>query len=433
MMKKILILIMFISLGQTFAQDPKLKFQGFEADYLTFADEIKLGYFDFKINVDQAPYHFEITGQVNAGPSTVDLPYLKEDIVVVVGYYDSPWKNDVSSSEVRQFLIDSLVILLEDEPTKIRDMKIKILSPWASDPGVVSELAKLPDFKTEYLAIPGAERAEYEEDAIFNASLDPWSKELKKLEMLDKKDELRKKKQDSIAIVKHKADSVLALKQAQERKKQQELMKQKKAEELEKRKIAEREAAEREAAELARKKAAEKKKVVKKKRVVKKKVPVEDEYEDEYEEEVAPVRKVVKKKRIVRKKVPVEEEDYYVEDEEEVVSANNAIAKKKAASSAAPRNSKEINKKKQKKIWGFVSLGVGVIGGIVGAIEHNNSIKAKKAISNWEAMAVYQPAYYDAAAHQAEIDAKKKHELNRNISFAVGGIAIVGGIVLLTF
>jgi hypothetical protein len=367
------------------AQDYKLKFHGFDDTFITLG-EYETGFYTFSVLVDYAPFHFELKGKVNAGPNTLELPYLLEDIVVIVTY----WAEGVVGKDGKErfFAFDSVHVLLDDEPCRVTDLSFALLPPHNSDSRARQVFSKSAQFRQEYdRLVVGEERADYEEEALIVASAVPWNKELKAMEAREEQEAINKRIQDSVARVERdkqrRADSLATIQ------KQKEMAAKRRADSIAYVQEQQRQAKMKKKVAVQTKEEAPQKKVMKRK-VVKK--PVEDD--------PMPTKRKVIKKRVVKKAVPAADPE---------------------------------QKKYQKYAYGLMA--VGGVSAIYMIMEQQAMNKSLQNVQDWEALGYPNgnPADVNNQYHQAELDNKNKHESNRNLGAVLAALSFGASVVLLRF
>jgi hypothetical protein len=395
-----------LSFSSVYAQG-ELKFQGFDGGYLEFG-EIKLGSYEFTLKVDYPPYHLEYKGLVNAGAGTSELPYIKEDLVVVLGYWDNPIELD---GKQRQFTFDKVMMFMEDEPLTVKEGEFSVLSPWDVKSTVKKAQGQSAGFRTEYEKKDEEARMYGEEDMLINALADPWNKEIKEMEKQAELDAIKKRYDDSVAAVRameqRRADSLAAIEAAKKRKadslayvenqrklakkrQEQQRLAEKKRKEAEKQRKAE--LKRRQEEERQAKAAAKKKRVKKKKKVVRKAEP-----------QVAQADDGSVKKKVVRKRVK----------------------KKKQSASAAAADAKRTGKYKKHAMWVGAGAGVALIYSLMERSDMNKALDAYN-LALASSAAELDPTMkenWDAEA-AIQLEAKNKHESNFQTAFV---LAVLGG------
>lgn len=426
---RVAIFFSLVMTGVIAAQDrPELKFQGFDGTFLKLG-EYSVGFYDFELSVDYEPFHFVYKGRVNAGPSTLDLPYLLEDVVAVVGYWDDPYSK-ASDGKPKQFSIDNLRMYLDDEKLNVKEEKVELLPPWDNNAEAKALLKKSDDHRASYeKETTEEERESYLEDALIVASADPWNVEFREMMLQARKDSIAKHKADSLAAIQRaeqrRLDSLAALKAAKE-KRAREIAAAKAAEEKRKRELEE--AKKRQAEQAKRQATLRKQQEEQDKRVVRKRV-VRKEVQQTPEE--APKRRVVK--RVVKKPV-----------EEEPPPRRKVVRKvRKPADPGWTENDeldREAKTKKNYKNYAYGAFAVGGVSLIYSLMEMQKMNDAQTAYNNNLAAAANATAVNDvntALLYQAEatkkLEEKNNHEGNRNLGLLLGAVCIGGGIVLYRF
>ena len=162
------------------AQSVKPEFQAFSGALLKLKKADK-GFHKFMLTVDVAPWAFQVTGEVQApgGDGDVLINALFDgDLYTVLAYVPSPATG--TDGEEYQVGFFDMMLYFEEEPTRIRNLKFKLLPP-ADD-----EWAKgiLKDALSSGSLLGNVWGGKYEK-AITRASADPMDK--KKLQALQKK------------------------------------------------------------------------------------------------------------------------------------------------------------------------------------------------------------------------------------------------------
>jgi len=415
---RVAIFFSLVMTGVIAAQDrPELKFQGFDGTFLKLGD-YKVGFYDFELSVDYEPFHFVYKGRINAGPSTLDLPYLLEDVVAVVGYWDDPYTK-AADGKPRQFSIENLRVYLDDEKLNVKEEKVELLPPWDKNSEAKALLKKSDDYRASYeKETTEDERESYLEEALIIASADPWNVEFREMMLQARKDSIAKHKADSLAAIQRaeqrRLDSLAALKAAKE-KRARDLAAAKAAEENRKRELEE--AKKRRAEEAKRQAALRKQQEESNKRVVRKRV-VRKEAQETPEE--APKRRVVK--RVVKKPV-----------EEEPAPGKRAVRRVRKTEDPGWTENEQLDReakgKKKYKNYAYGLFAVGGVSLIYSLMEMQKMNDAQNDYNNYLAV-TNNPQ--DPNVLEAEKN-KVAAEGNRNLGLLLGAVCIGGGVVLYRF
>lgn len=162
------------------AQNIKPEFQAFSGALLKLKPAEK-GFHKFQLKVDVAPWAFQATGEVQAPGGDADVlitGLFDGDVYAVLAYVPSSAEGtDGKSYQVGFF---DMMLYFEDEPTRIRNLKFKLLPP-ANDEWAVGILK---DALSSGSLLGNVWGGKYDK-AITKASADPMDK--KKLQALQNK------------------------------------------------------------------------------------------------------------------------------------------------------------------------------------------------------------------------------------------------------
>lgn len=163
------------------AQNLKPEFQAFSGGLLKLTPKVTKGFHKFQLTVDVAPWAFQATGEVLApgGDPDVLLNALFDgDLYAVLAYIPSAASG--TDGEEYQVGFFDMMLYYEEEATKIRNLKFKLLPPandeWAE--GI------LKDAQESGSLVGNVWGGKYER-AITKASADPMDK--KKLQAMQSK------------------------------------------------------------------------------------------------------------------------------------------------------------------------------------------------------------------------------------------------------
>lgn len=179
-MKKLLAFLFLAFAVVCSAQSVKPEFQAFSGALLKLK-KVDKGFHKFQLTVDVAPWAFQATGEVQApgGDGDVLINALFDgDLYAVLAYVPSAASG--TDGEEYQVGFFDMMLYYEEEPTRIRNLKFKLLPP-AND-----EWAKgiLKDALSSGSLLGNVWGGKYEK-SITRASADPMDK--KKLKALQKK------------------------------------------------------------------------------------------------------------------------------------------------------------------------------------------------------------------------------------------------------
>lgn len=207
MLKKLAILPVLLCAALSFAQ-LRPSFQAFDTDYLKLG-EANRGYHHFIVRVDFAPWAFVAEGNVKAPQGDEDLLFNSLDndqLSIVIAYAPSPIEGS-DGLEYQAGIYDLMIYYSDDADdfaTKIKDLKITLLPPIASDTWATGSLADAQGKRGN----PGDVFKNPENrNAIFQASARPLSKAQA---IAARKDAAEQKKN----ALKARRDSIAAAEQA---------------------------------------------------------------------------------------------------------------------------------------------------------------------------------------------------------------------------
>lgn len=192
-MKKLLAFLFLAFAVVCSAQNLKPEFQAFSGALLKLK-KVEKGFHKFQLTVDVAPWAFQATGEVQApgGDGDVLITGLFDGELYAVLAYVPSTAAGTDGQEYQVGFFD-MMLYYEEEPTRIRNLKFKLLPP-AND-----EWAKgiLKDALESGSLIGNVWGGKYDR-AITKASADPMDK--KKLQALQKKNGNRKLSEDDGTI-----------------------------------------------------------------------------------------------------------------------------------------------------------------------------------------------------------------------------------------
>jgi len=176
MLQKLAMFLVLCCAMLSFAQ-VKPSFQAFDADYLSLSEASK-GYHHFSIRVDYAPWAFVAEGEVKAPQGDPDMLFYSMDddqLYIVVAYSESP----IGASDGLEYQAGIYDVMMyysdgvDEFSTKIKDLKITLLPPIASDTWAKGSLEDAQGKRGN----PGDVFKNPENaNAIFKASAHPLSK-----------------------------------------------------------------------------------------------------------------------------------------------------------------------------------------------------------------------------------------------------------------
>ncbi|MCQ2105472.1 MAG: hypothetical protein MJZ26_06740 [Fibrobacter sp.] len=179
-MKKLLAVLFMAFAVVCSAQSVKPEFQAFSGALLKLKKAEK-GFHKFQLTVDVAPWAFQATGEVQApggDPDVLITGLFDGDVYAVLAYVPST----AAGSDGQEYQVGFFDIMLyyEEEPTRVRNLKFKLLPPANDD----WALGILKDALESGSLLGNVWGGKYE-GAITKASADPLDK--KKLQALQKK------------------------------------------------------------------------------------------------------------------------------------------------------------------------------------------------------------------------------------------------------
>ena len=179
-MKKLIVLLCLVFVAVCSAQTLKPEFQAFSGALLKLKKADK-GYHKFRLTVDVAPWAFQADGEVQAPGGDGDAlitGLFDGDVYAVLAYVPSTAVG--SDNKEYQVGFFDMMLYFEDEPTKIRNLRFKLLPP-ANDEWA---MGILKDALESGSLVGNVWGGKYDKD-ITKASADPMDKA--KLRALQKK------------------------------------------------------------------------------------------------------------------------------------------------------------------------------------------------------------------------------------------------------
>lgn len=180
-MKRLIVFLFLAFAVVCSAQSVKPEFQAFSGALLKLTPKVTKGFHKFQLTVDVAPWAFQATGEVQApgGDGDVLINSLFDgDLYAVLAYIPSAASG--TDGEEYQVGFFDMMLYYEEEPTRIRNLKFKLLPPandeWAE--GILKDAQ-------ESGSLVGNVWGGKFERAITKASADPMDK--KKLRALQGK------------------------------------------------------------------------------------------------------------------------------------------------------------------------------------------------------------------------------------------------------
>ena len=128
-MKKLIVLLCLVFVAVCSAQTLTPEFQAFSGALLKLKKAEK-GYHKFRLTVDVAPWAFQADGEVQAPGGDGDAlitGLFDGDVYAVLAYVPSTAVG--SDNKEYQVGFFDMMLYFEDEPTKIRNLRFKLLSP----------------------------------------------------------------------------------------------------------------------------------------------------------------------------------------------------------------------------------------------------------------------------------------------------------------
>lgn len=173
-MRTFISLVLFFSIC-SFAE-VKPEFQAFAANFLDLKDAGDDGYHSFSLRVDVAPWAFVYTGKIvapNGDPDVLMDALAGDELYVVIAYVPSPVQGS-DGNEYQPGVFDMMLYYSdgsEELPATIRDAKVQLLAPIASDKWAQSAFKDAQTLKSSNVW-KNAENS----SAITQASADPMDK-----------------------------------------------------------------------------------------------------------------------------------------------------------------------------------------------------------------------------------------------------------------
>ena len=197
-------------------------FQAFDADYLTLAEAAR-GYHHFSIRVDYAPWAFVAEGNVKAPQGDEDLLFNSMDndqLYIIVAYSESPIGGS-DGLEYQAGIYDVMIYYsdgVDEFSTKIKDLKVSLLPPIASDSWAKGSLE---DAQGKRGNTGDVFRNSANANAIFQASAHPLSKaqaQAARKAAVERQKNAVKARRDSIAAAEQSARDAETARRAQAKK-----------------------------------------------------------------------------------------------------------------------------------------------------------------------------------------------------------------------
>ncbi|MEE3339421.1 MAG: hypothetical protein VZR14_01720 [Hallerella sp.] len=208
MLQKLAMFLVLFCATLSFAQIQP-SFQAFDADYLTLSEAAK-GYHHFSIRVDYAPWAFVAEGNVKAPQGDVDLLFNSMDndqLYIVVAYSESPIGGS-DGLEYQAGIYDVMIYYsdgVDEFSTKIKDLKVSLLPPIASDSWATGSLE---DAQGKRGNAGDVFKNPSNANAIFQASAHPLSKaqaQAARKAAVERQKNAVKARRDSIAAAEQEA------------------------------------------------------------------------------------------------------------------------------------------------------------------------------------------------------------------------------------
>ncbi len=133
-MKKLLAFLILIFAVVSSAQNLKPEFQAFSGALLKLTPKVTKGFHKFQLTVDVAPWAFQATGEVMAPGGDADVlitALFDGELYAVLAYVPS----NASGSDGKEYQVGffDMMLYYEEEPTRIRNLKFKLLPPANDD------------------------------------------------------------------------------------------------------------------------------------------------------------------------------------------------------------------------------------------------------------------------------------------------------------
>ena len=199
-MKKLIVFICLVFVAVCSAQTLKPEFQAFSGALLKLKKADK-GYHKFRLTVDVAPWAFQADGEVQAPGGDGDAlitGLFDGDVYAMLAYVPSTAVG--SDNKEYQVGFFDMMLYFEDEPTRIRNLRFKLLPP-ANDEWA---MGILKDALESGSLLGNVWGGKYDKD-ITKASADPLDKA--KLRALQKKSEKKPEEEATITTRKRRVEA----------------------------------------------------------------------------------------------------------------------------------------------------------------------------------------------------------------------------------
>ena len=199
-MKKLIVLLCLAFAVVCSAQNLQPEFQAFSGALLKLKKADK-GYHKFRLTVDVAPWAFQADGEVQAPGGDGDAlitGLFDGDVYAVLAYV--PSASPGSDGKEYQVGLFDMMLFFEDEPTRIRNLRFKLLPP-ANDEWA---MGILKDALESGSLLGNVWGGKYDK-AITKASADPLDKA--KLRALQKKGEKKPEEEATITTRKRRVEA----------------------------------------------------------------------------------------------------------------------------------------------------------------------------------------------------------------------------------
>lgn len=165
------VFLLLFSLGSAAAYTPA--YQGFDASYVT------LGQYNGKtqaitIIVDDSPFHFKLEAELDADEATENIALSMDELEFAVGYTGEPLR--IKGAEY-YFEIADLVVLWENEPVKVKNIKTQILPPYNKSKKANAMAVVNTDAIQAYNKKSGNQKYTEYESLIDDAVTSAWNKD----------------------------------------------------------------------------------------------------------------------------------------------------------------------------------------------------------------------------------------------------------------
>ena len=199
-MKKLIVFICLVFVAVCSAQTLKPEFQAFSGALLKLKKADK-GYHKFRLTVDVNPWAFQADGEVQAPGGDGDAlitGLFDGDVYAVLAYVPST----AAGSDGKEYQVGlfDMMLYFEDEPTRIRNLRFKLLPP-ANDEWA---MGILKDALESGSLLGNVWSGKYDK-AITKASADPMDKA--KLRALQKKGNKKVEDESTISTRKRRVDA----------------------------------------------------------------------------------------------------------------------------------------------------------------------------------------------------------------------------------